>query len=204
MTLNFKPLALVRSVSNKYLSLAFIIFIFIFQAPVFAGPHGITVAPPAPRIVEPRAFTTLVFKITNAGTSKDTFLLSTHLPEGWSTISSLGPITLKPGQYKKKLLTISVPPTALSTISYPIELTVRSKTDAATTATATAQLHVKNILGLRLTPGPYPELVWSGETVNYDFEIKNLGNSNDIFEIKAESSRKWKFEISKKTVESTF
>ncbi|SMC63664.1 hypothetical protein SAMN02746065_10667 [Desulfocicer vacuolatum DSM 3385] len=195
-----KSLILRTIVPGRYIQPALLIAILIFQTPVFAAPHGVTVTPPASRTVEPRAFTTLAFTITNTGTNKDTFLLSPHLPQGWSTISSLGPITLKPGGHKKKLLTVSVPPTALSTIAYPIGLTVTSKLDAAVTATATARLHIKDMLGLRLTPGPYPELVWAGETVHYDFEIKNLGNSNDVFEIKATSSRKWKFKLSEKRV----
>ena len=153
--------------------------------------------PPGSRLVAPRAFTTLSFAITNNGITKDAFTLSIKLPEGWSTISSLNPVTLKPGQLKKKLITVSVPPAALSNLNYPVQLTVASRTDATVKSTVTTELRVKDVLGLRLTPEPYPELVWAGEIVNYGFEIKNLGNSDDIFEIKTSSSRNWKTEISK-------
>jgi len=193
--------ALAEDLSVKYLSIGFFLLIFFFQTPVLGASQGVSVSPPAPRTVEPRAFTTLAFTITNTGTDRDTFILTTHFPKGWSTISSLKPITLKPGQHKKKLITISVPPTALSNRPYPISLTITSKVDASKTATATAQLQVKDILGLRLTPEPSPELVWAGEIVKYGFEIKNLGNRQDSFEIIASSSEKWKIDLSKQKVE---
>ncbi|MBE9572819.1 MAG: hypothetical protein IMF11_19520 [Proteobacteria bacterium] len=175
-------------------------FILIVPTPVFAGSHAVEVTPPGPKLVSPRAFVTLVFTIKNIGTIKDTFDLTLDLPENWNCISSLNPVTLKPGQHKKKLLTVSIPPTALSNIIYPVKLTVTSKADATIYATATAELRVKGVLGLRLAPEPYPKLAWAGETVNYGFEIRNLGNGDDTFEIEAHSSLGWKIKTSQQTL----
>ena len=181
---------------NKNIPAICLLFILIAQTSAFAGSHTVEIIPPGSRLVSPRTFVTLPFVIKNIGSVKDTFVLSIDLPEGWSSISFLNPVTLKPGQQKKKLITVSVPPTALSNILYPVKLTVISKTDATVEATATAELRVKGVLGLRLTPEPYPKLAWAGETVTYGFEIRNLGNSDDIFEIEALSSLNWKIKTS--------
>ena len=181
---------------NKNILAIYLLFILIVPTRVFAGFHAVEVIPPGPRLVSPRTLVTLSFAIKNTGAVKDTFFLAIDLPEGWSSISSLNPVTLKPGQRKKKLITVSVPPTALSNIPYPVKLTVTSKADATVYATATAELRIKDVLGLRLTPEPYPKIAWAGETVTYGFEIRNLGNSDDIFDIEARSSRNWKVKTS--------
>ena len=181
---------------NKNILAIYLLFILIVPTPAFAESHAVEVIPPGSKLVSPRAFVTLVFTIKNTGTIKDTFDLTLDLPENWSCISSLNPVALKPGQRKKKLITVSVPPTALSNIIYPVKLTVTSKTDATVDATATAELRVKGVLGLRLTPEPYPKLAWAGETVTYGFEIRNLGNGDDTFEIEAHSSLGWKIKTS--------
>lgn len=185
---------------DKDITAICLFFVLLVSTPAFAGSHAVEVIPPGSKLVSPRAFVTLVFTIKNTGTIKDTFDLKLDLPENWSCISSLNPVTLKPGQHKKKLITISVPPTALSSIAYPVKLSVTSKAVAMSYATATAELRVKSVLDLRLTTEPYPKLAWAGETVNYGFEIRNLGNGDDTFEIEAHSSLGWKIKTLQQTL----
>jgi SdrD B-like domain len=188
-------------VFNKNITAICLFFILTAHSTAYGDSYAVDVIPPGPRLVSPRALATLPFSIKNIGSVKDTFDLAVDLPEGWTSISSLNPVTLKPGQRKKKLITVSVPPTALSNISYSVKFIVTSKGDAMVATTASAELQVKGVLGLRLTPEPYPKIAWAGETVTYGFEIRNLGNGDDIFEIEAYSSLKWKIKTSQDRLE---
>ena len=182
----------------KIISYICLSVLLIAGTPAFGASPGVEVTAPAPKLVSPRGFPSLVFVIKNTGNTEDTFDLSLHLPEGWSSITSVKPVTLKSGGHKKKLITISVPLTAQSDKIYPVKLTATSRTDHSVQATGTARISVKPVLGLRLTPQPYPKLAWAGETINYEFKIRNLGNGEDTLEVQAHSSRDWKLHLPKK------
>jgi hypothetical protein len=185
------------NVNAKIISYICLSVLLIAGTPAFGASPDVEVTAPAPKLVSPRGFPSLVFVIKNTGNTEDTFDLSLHLPEGWSSITSVKPVTLKPGGHKKKLITISVPLTAQSDKIYPVKLTATSRTDHSVQATGTARISVKPVMGLRLTPQPYPKLAWAGETINYGFKIRNLGNGEDTFEVQAYSSRDWKMHLPK-------
>ncbi len=148
--------------------------------------------------LSPPGLVTLVFRITNAGATADTFDLYATVPDGWTTLVFTPSLSLQPSEYGTVLLALRVPAGVLAG-EYAVVLRAISQTDPSIWHEAPLQVEVQPIAGVKLQPPPQDGQALPGGAVEYWFEVLNRGNILSEFELEARSQ--WPVDIVPESVE---
>ena len=161
----------------------------------------VTLSSASQRSVPPKSLLTSVFTIQNSGTIEDIYILEPHVPDGWSVISSLAPITLSANETKVVPLTVSIPSNALARFPYQLGLSVSSRTNHEISDTVAVKVNILPRARVKLIGPPTGKEASQGQAISYTFTVMNLGNGKDIFEISALSAHREKVGLSKNNIE---
>jgi len=153
------------------------------------------------RNIPPKSLLTSVFTIQNSGTIEDTYILEPHVPDGWSVISSLNPLTLSANETKVVPLTVSIPSDALARFPYQLGLSVSSSINREISDTVSVKVSILPRARVKLIGPSIGKEASQGHAASYTFTIMNLGNAKDIFEISALSAHREKLGLSKYDIE---
>jgi len=171
------------------------ISLFVGIYPSLALPQDLRVEVTAspPKTALPGDFVTSVFTVANQGSLEDSYKLEIKLPQNWTMLGTLNPVTLSAGEEEKVFVTVVVPLTALAQ-EYKIKLTAISQVyNPSVSDSAIARIEVKEFAGVKVKPLSAAKKVKGGEEVSYSFLIINRGNRTDRFKISVHqihSSRK--------------
>lgn len=162
------------------------IFLFIGIYPSLALAQELKVeviAPSSAKTALPGDFVTCVFTVANEGNLEDSYKLKVKLPENWTMVGTVGPVTLSAGEEEKVFVTVAVSFTALAQ-KYEIKLTAISQAHNRTISdSAIAIIEVKEFAAAKVKSLSEAKKIKGGEEVSYSFLIINRGNRMDKFKI---------------------
>jgi len=165
---------------------AAVLLILVTPAGILAqeAAQGWTVALPAEIHARPGEFVTTVLSVADATGHPDTYLWEANLPAGWQSLVASNRIVLGPNGEDIVFLTFHVPDNAMGG-NYPVSVAVTRERDGEqrTVETSVSVATVRRLVLEEIAP-PRGQ---AGETLDYAFAVRNMGNTveNVIFEVSA-------------------
>jgi len=126
-------------------------------------------------------------QVTNYGNFRDTMVITEDGPEDWDYELEANGFELDPQASRDVMLTVAIPADEESG-DYNITITVMSANDVSATHTTWIEGTVTASYGVHVYSDDPSETVDPAETASYVINVKNTGNSQDIFEIELQGA----------------
>jgi len=152
---------------------------------VFIKGFGVSGFVPNPYLVGPPgvdvAFT---IEVTNEGNVDDLFLLSrSEPPTGWNARLDQSFLDIEPGKTKTATMMVTVPTGTMAGVEANITVFVVSQGNETISVELDTHSRVDDVLGLTLVLDEASKDAQPGETVTFQFQITNVGNTLDTYEV---------------------
>ncbi len=155
---------------------------------------GVDIAPDYAQIAMPGDSLVYTHTLTNLGNDFDTFTVTVGSDQGWTVSANQSSVSLFAGQQSEILVTVNVPPGAISGTVDTTTVLATSGFDPAVSDTA---LDVTTVMtettgggGVSITPDNSANGA-PGETLQYGHSVNNLGSSTETYNLSVNSSEGW-------------
>jgi len=152
---------------------------------------GVEVIAPAGQSVNSGESVSYDFAVTNAGNTSDTYSLTASSPHGWS-VSAPSSVTVSAGAGETVTVMVSVPSDAIAGTADHLTLTATSQTDTSIAYTATTTTTVVAVPERDVEViAPVGQTAYPGDSVSYDFLVRNPGEVYNTYSLTAYSPHGW-------------
>ncbi len=163
--------------------LSFLVYALLFVVSFPALPQAkelnveVRLVSPALVEVEPGEIFTMSFRVANRTNTREEFVETLHLPEGWRVVMPMFEFFLAPGSRSTRLVVVQAG-RAASAGTYEIAYTVKSLRDYALADTAIVRALLPAVYDLALVvEGRPPKQVIEGEPFAFNVRLINKGNT---------------------------
>jgi subtilisin family serine protease/uncharacterized membrane protein len=127
---------------------------------------------------------TFTIEVTNEGNVDDLFLLSrSEPPSGWNARLDQSFLDIKPGKNKTATLVVTLPTGTMAGELANISVIVVSQGNDTNQVELETQTEVAGVLGLTVVLDKISQDARPGDTVTFQFEITNIGNTLDTYRV---------------------